>query len=89
MPTALQSLEAALAAFTAPRAPKPAPRPVEAPKAPGFHKGLNAFYRPADEVAYLADRLEADGVVIVRENGMIRTRNAAERAADALKMAAE
>lgn len=88
MPTTMQSLEAALAAFTAPRAPNPAARPVEASKAPGFHKGLNAFYRPADEVAYLADRLEADGVAIVRTEYGFRTRNAAERAADAMKAVA-
>lgn len=87
MPT-MQSLEAALAAFTAPKAARTQVRPVEASKAPGFHKGLNAFYRPADEVAFLADRLEADGVAIVRTEYGFRTRNAAERAADAMKAVA-
>jgi len=84
------SLEASLAAFTAPRAPQPALKPAaDITQARGYSPALGAIYSPADTVNFLADSLEARGVVLVRENGMFRTLNAAERAADAMKMAAE
>ena len=90
MATTMQDLEAALAAKTAPRAP-------DITKARGYSSALGAIYSPADTVNYLADRLEARGVKLVREPWGFRTRNAAERAADleadlatrALQIAAE
>lgn len=48
---------------------------------PAIHPGLNAHYRPSDAVGAMADNLEAAGVRIVREGGMFRTLNAAEREA--------
>ena len=75
--TAMQDLEAALAAIEhrAPRAP-------DITKARGYNPALGAIYSPADTVNYLADRLEAQGVKLVREPWGFRTRNAADRAAD-------
>jgi hypothetical protein len=87
-----KDFEAAVAAMIAPRAKTAAPvRPaLDVTKARGYSPALGAIYSPTDTVNFLADSLEAQGVVLVRESYGFRTRNAAERAADAaLKMAAE
>lgn len=71
MASSMKALEASLAALDAPRAPK----------ASGYHTGLQAYYRPSDAISAMAGNLEAAGVPIVRTEYGFRTMNAAEREA--------